>query len=145
MERHELLEMMVGLKLTGMRAAFDEALADGLKRQHPVQRIIGDRLGAAGARPAAGGAAAGSRAYRLKESFDAIYDRCLSASVAIDAYDAWQRSFPHPDNGPDSAASRLARDLAALFAGPMAAVEAWQVEVFIWFDAPAGAHGARPR
>ncbi len=44
MERHELLEMMGGLKLTGMRAAFDEVLADGLKRQHPVQRIIGDLL-----------------------------------------------------------------------------------------------------
>ena len=44
MERHEILEMMASLKLAGMRAAFDELLADGLKRQHPVQRIIGELL-----------------------------------------------------------------------------------------------------
>jgi len=44
MERHEILEMMGELKLAGMRAAFDEVLADGLKRQHPVQRIVGDLL-----------------------------------------------------------------------------------------------------
>ena len=41
MERHELLEMMAQLKLAGMRAAYDEILADGLKRRHPVQQIIG--------------------------------------------------------------------------------------------------------
>ncbi len=40
MERHEVLEMMAALKLAGMRAAFDELLTDGLKRQYPVQRII---------------------------------------------------------------------------------------------------------
>lgn len=44
MERHEILEMMGELKLAGMRAAFDEVLADGLKRQHPVRRIVGDLL-----------------------------------------------------------------------------------------------------
>ncbi|HEV7386694.1 MAG TPA: IS21-like element helper ATPase IstB [Phenylobacterium sp.] len=44
MERHELLEMMNDLKLKGMRAAFDEVVADGLKRQHPVQRIVADLL-----------------------------------------------------------------------------------------------------
>jgi DNA replication protein DnaC len=44
MERHEVLEMMATLKLAGMRAAFDELLADGLKRQHPVQWIIGELL-----------------------------------------------------------------------------------------------------
>ena len=44
MERHEVLEMMAALKLAGMRAAFDELLADGLKRQHPVQWIIGELL-----------------------------------------------------------------------------------------------------
>ena len=32
MERHEVLEMMAALKLAGMRDAFDEVLADGLKR-----------------------------------------------------------------------------------------------------------------
>lgn len=85
-----------------------------------------------------------AEAYRLKEGFGAIYDRCHSSSAAIDAYDAWLRSFPSPDDDPDSAASRLARDVGALFAGPIAAVEAWLVEVFAWFDAQAGAHGARP-
>jgi DNA replication protein DnaC len=44
MERHEVLQMMTELKLGGMRAAFDEVTADGLKRQHPVQRIVGDLL-----------------------------------------------------------------------------------------------------
>ena len=44
MQRHEILEMMAALKLAGMRAAFDELLADGLKRRHPVQKIIGQLL-----------------------------------------------------------------------------------------------------
>jgi len=44
MERHEVLDMMTALKLAGMRAAFDELLADGVKRRHPVQRIIGELL-----------------------------------------------------------------------------------------------------
>ena len=44
MERHEVLQLMTELKLGGMRAAFDEVIADGLKRQHPVQRIVGDLL-----------------------------------------------------------------------------------------------------
>ncbi|MFV3132074.1 ATP-binding protein, partial [Niveispirillum sp. KHB5.9] len=44
MERHEILEIMGTLKLTGMRAAFDEVIADGLKRQYPVPRIIGELL-----------------------------------------------------------------------------------------------------
>ncbi|GEM_PF-3461446 len=38
MERHEILELMSKLKLAGVRTAFDELIADGLKRQHPVQR-----------------------------------------------------------------------------------------------------------
>jgi DNA replication protein DnaC len=46
MERHEIIEMMGTLQLAGMRAAFDELVADGLKRQHPVQRIIGELLNA---------------------------------------------------------------------------------------------------
>jgi DNA replication protein DnaC len=44
MERHEILEMMRTLKLAGMRTAFDELLATGLKRQHSVQQIIGELL-----------------------------------------------------------------------------------------------------
>ena len=35
---------MAQLKLAGMRAAYDEILADGLKRRHPVQQIIGALL-----------------------------------------------------------------------------------------------------
>jgi DNA replication protein DnaC len=44
MERHDILEMMLTLSLAGMRAAFDEVVANGIKRQHPVQQIIGDLL-----------------------------------------------------------------------------------------------------
>ncbi len=44
MERQEILEMMGRLQLAGMRAAFDEIIAAGLKRQHPPQRIVGDLL-----------------------------------------------------------------------------------------------------
>src|SRR5215210_1035848 len=46
MERHEILEMMGELKLAGMRAAFDEVLANGVKRQHAAQQIVGDLLAA---------------------------------------------------------------------------------------------------
>jgi DNA replication protein DnaC len=44
MERHEIIEMMGELKLAGMRAAFDEVITNGLKRQHPVPQIIGELL-----------------------------------------------------------------------------------------------------
>jgi DNA replication protein DnaC len=44
MERHEILDMMRELKLAGMRAAFDEVIATGLKRQHPVPQIVGELL-----------------------------------------------------------------------------------------------------
>jgi DNA replication protein DnaC len=44
MERHEILALMSELKLVGMKAAFDEVMADGLKRQHPAPRIVGDLL-----------------------------------------------------------------------------------------------------
>ena len=44
MERHEVLAMMTALKLSGMRAAYDNILADGLKRRHPVNRIVGALL-----------------------------------------------------------------------------------------------------
>ena len=44
MERHQIVEMMRELKLVGMRAAFDEILANGLKRQHSIPQIIGDLL-----------------------------------------------------------------------------------------------------
>lgn len=44
MERSDILGLMSQLRLAGMRAAFDEMLANGIKRQHPVQQIIGDLL-----------------------------------------------------------------------------------------------------
>jgi DNA replication protein DnaC len=44
MERSDILGLMGQLRLAGMRAAFDEMLANGIKRQHPVQQIIGDLL-----------------------------------------------------------------------------------------------------
>ena len=44
MERHEILEMMSELKLAGMRHAYDEVIADAVKRQHSSQRVVGDLL-----------------------------------------------------------------------------------------------------
>ena len=44
MERHEILEMMGELKLAGMRAAYDEIIAEAVKRRHPVPRVIGELL-----------------------------------------------------------------------------------------------------
>lgn len=46
MERHELMAMMAELSLAGMRAAYDEVMSDGLKRQRTVQQILGDLLAA---------------------------------------------------------------------------------------------------
>ncbi len=44
MERHEILEMMGTLQLSGMRAAYDEIIATGVKRQHSLDRVIGALL-----------------------------------------------------------------------------------------------------
>ena len=44
MERHDVLTMMTALKLAVMRTVYDDILADGLKRRHPVQQIIGTLL-----------------------------------------------------------------------------------------------------
>lgn len=44
MERTEILDLMGKLKLFGMKAAFDEVIASGIKRRHEPQRIIGDLL-----------------------------------------------------------------------------------------------------
>ena len=46
MERSEILSAMGGLKLFGMKAAYDEIVATAVKRQHEPQRIIGDLLAA---------------------------------------------------------------------------------------------------
>jgi DNA replication protein DnaC len=44
MERSELFDLMGELQLHGMKAAFDEIMANAVKRQHEPQRIIGDLL-----------------------------------------------------------------------------------------------------
>jgi IstB-like ATP binding protein len=44
MERTEVLDMMGELKLYGMKSAYDETLAVALKRQHELQRFVGDLL-----------------------------------------------------------------------------------------------------
>ena len=44
MERTEVLDLMGELKLFGMRGAFDEVMANGLKRRHEPQQIIGELL-----------------------------------------------------------------------------------------------------
>jgi DNA replication protein DnaC len=46
MERSQILETMGGLKLFGMKAAYDEILATAVKRQHGPQRVVGDLLAA---------------------------------------------------------------------------------------------------
>ena len=40
MERHEILEMLGTLQLSGMRAAYDEIVPTGVKRQHSFERIF---------------------------------------------------------------------------------------------------------
>jgi len=44
MERSQLFDLMGELKLFGMKAAFDEIMATGIKRQHEPQRIVGELL-----------------------------------------------------------------------------------------------------
>ncbi len=46
MERAQILETMSGLKLFGIRAAYDEIIATAVRRQHEPQRIVGDLLAA---------------------------------------------------------------------------------------------------
>ena len=44
MERTNILALMGELKLYGMRAAYDEVMAAGIKRQYEPPRIVGDLL-----------------------------------------------------------------------------------------------------
>ncbi len=46
MDRSDILELMVTLKLFGMRAAYDEVMATAIKRQYEPARIIGELLAA---------------------------------------------------------------------------------------------------
>jgi DNA replication protein DnaC len=46
MERSQILETMSGLKLFGMKTAYDEIIATAVKRQHEPQRIVADLLAA---------------------------------------------------------------------------------------------------
>lgn len=44
MERTEIFDLMGELKLYGMRSAYDEVMAAGVKRQHEPPQIVGDLL-----------------------------------------------------------------------------------------------------
>jgi hypothetical protein len=44
MERTDILALMGELKLYGMRTAYDEVMAAGIKRQHEPPHIVGDLL-----------------------------------------------------------------------------------------------------
>jgi DNA replication protein DnaC len=44
MERTEILATMGGLKLFGMRSAYDEIMATAVKRKHEPQKVVGDLL-----------------------------------------------------------------------------------------------------
>ena len=44
MERHEIMELLGQLRLAGMRAAYDEVVAAGVRAQHPFRRIFGELL-----------------------------------------------------------------------------------------------------
>jgi DNA replication protein DnaC len=44
MERSEVLDLMGQLQLAGMRAAYDEIVSVGVKRQHGVEKVIGALL-----------------------------------------------------------------------------------------------------
>ena len=44
MERTQIFDRMIELKLFGMKAAYDEVMANGLKRQHEPPRIVGELL-----------------------------------------------------------------------------------------------------
>jgi hypothetical protein len=46
MDRTAVLELMTQLKLYGMRAACDEVMMAGIKRQHAPPRILGELLAA---------------------------------------------------------------------------------------------------
>jgi DNA replication protein DnaC len=46
MQRSEILAMMDTLQLAGMRAAYDEIITVGIKREHSVEKIIGGLLAA---------------------------------------------------------------------------------------------------
>ena len=46
MERTQVLDLMGTLKLYGMRSAYDEVMATGIKRQHEPPRIVCDLLSA---------------------------------------------------------------------------------------------------
>lgn len=44
MERSEILDMLRVLQLAGMRAAYDEIVTTGIKRQHGIEKILGALL-----------------------------------------------------------------------------------------------------
>lgn len=44
MERTQIFDLMGELKLFGMRSAYDDVMAAGIRRQHEPPQIVGDLL-----------------------------------------------------------------------------------------------------
>jgi hypothetical protein len=80
MERHDVLELLAELKLYGIRSAYDEIIATGVKRQHPVHQIVGDLLKAEIAETETDPLGNGWVSIKGTE----VGDACDSASVALD-------------------------------------------------------------
>ena len=100
MERTEIFDLMGTLKLYGMRAAYDEVMAAGIKRQHEPPRIVGDLLqgrdrreaGAVDQVPADHRQAAAGQGYRR-----------LPASPARRSTRRWCASWQPAPSSPSSA------------------------------------------
>ena len=106
MERTEVLDMMSGLKLYGMRSAYDETLATALKRKHEPQRFVGDLL----------------KAEISEKQARSIKYQLTVAKLPL-AKDVDDFAFK---NTPINEA--LVRDLAPVASSPSSATSSWSVE-----------------
>ena len=70
MDRNHVLNLMSQLRLRGMRASYDEVLADGTRRKHPPQRIVAQRCW--------------KWRWRQKSAIDSADDHCNSMAKDID-------------------------------------------------------------
>ena len=109
MERTQILDLMGSLKLYGMRSAYDEVMAAGIKRQHEPPRIVGDRragdhhgarravgademLGRAGAAAEPTGALA--RAARLEPAVDFVKGALAAFEISRQRAAVVPRRYP---------------------------------------------------
>ena len=106
MERTEVLDMMGGLKLYGMKSAYDETLARAIKRQHEPQRFAGDLL----------------KAEISEKQARSIKYQLTIAKLPL-AKDVDDFAFK---NTPINEA--LVRDLAVAASSPNSATSSWSVE-----------------